>query len=41
MLDRTVRECAAGVDVFTDNNVTLRDGYSGSSLQGALRTERR
>jgi hypothetical protein len=35
-LDRTVRECAAGVDVFTDNNVTLRVGYSGQfSSRGA------
>ena len=28
-LDRTVRECAAGVDVLTGGNVTLRVGYSG------------
>jgi hypothetical protein len=28
-LDRTVRECAAGVDVLTGNGVTLRLGYSG------------
>ena len=28
-LDRTVRECAAGVDVLTGNGVTLRVGYSG------------
>ena len=28
-LDRTVRECAAGVDVLTGSNVTLRLGYSG------------
>jgi outer membrane autotransporter protein len=28
-LDRTVRECAAGVDVLTGLNTTLRVGYSG------------
>jgi uncharacterized protein with beta-barrel porin domain len=28
-LDRTVRECSAGVDVLTGENVTLRVGYSG------------
>ena len=28
-LDRTVRECSAGVDVLTGNDVTLRVGYSG------------
>jgi hypothetical protein len=35
MLDRTVRECAAGVDVFTDGNVTLRVGYSGQFSSGS------
>ena len=39
-LDRTVRECAAGVDVLTGGNVTLRLGYSaqfssGSTTHGA------
>jgi hypothetical protein len=28
-LDRTVRECAAGVDVLTGKDVTLRVGYAG------------
>ena len=28
-LDRTVRECAGGVDVMTGNDITLRLGYSG------------
>ena len=40
-LDRTVREVAAGVDVLTGGNVTLRSAIRASSRRAARRTARR